>query len=81
MKPAVIGLLLVLGTFLLASGALAYRVWTGMEGVEMSGHGHFALALGVGFSLLIGIGLMALVFHSHRSGHDEKVRDPLNDGS
>jgi hypothetical protein len=81
MKAGAIGLILVMGAFLLASGALAYRVWASMEGVEMSGHGFMALALGVVLSLVVGVGLMMLVFHSHRSGHDDDVRDPLNDGS
>ena len=40
---------------------------------EMSGHGTFAVILGVIFSLLIGIGLMALVFLSNRRGYDERV--------
>lgn len=32
-----------------------------------------ATALGIGFSVLLGTGLMALLFLSSRSGHDEKV--------
>ncbi len=38
---------------------------------ELSGHGVFALVLGVGFSLVLGIGLMALVFFSNRRGYDD----------
>jgi hypothetical protein len=37
----------------------------------MSKHGWIALGLGTVFSLVIGCGLMALMFFSSRSGHDE----------
>jgi hypothetical protein len=41
------------------------------EDVEMSIHGWIAPTLGVVFSLIIGCGLMALMFYSSRSGYDE----------
>lgn len=37
----------------------------------VSGHGTVAMALGVVFSLVVGIGLMGLVFYSSRRGYDE----------
>jgi hypothetical protein len=37
----------------------------------MSVHGWIALGLGVFFSVLIGCGLMALMFYSSRRGYDE----------
>jgi hypothetical protein len=37
----------------------------------MSVHGYVAMILGVIFSLVIGCGLMALVFFSSRHGYDE----------
>ncbi len=37
----------------------------------MSKHGWIALGLGTFFSLIIGCGLMALVFYSSRYGYDE----------
>jgi hypothetical protein len=37
----------------------------------MDKHGWIALGLGTFFSLVIGCGLMALMFFSSRSGHDE----------
>jgi hypothetical protein len=64
----VIGLLLAL---------LAATIWYGYEGlvtdpdVHVSEHGYIAMALGIFFSLVIGIGLMALVFYSSRAGYDE----------
>jgi hypothetical protein len=39
----------------------------------MSVHGWIALTLGVVFSLLIGCGLMALVFYSSRRGYDDRA--------
>ena len=37
----------------------------------MSVHGYVAMILGIIFSLLVGCGLMALVFYSNRRGYDE----------
>ena len=47
------------------------RLWIGLGEVEISGHGIFALVLGVLLSLGLGIGLMFLVFYSSRHGHDD----------
>lgn len=49
----------------------ATTVWTSSNNVAMSKHGWIALGLGTFFSLVIGCGLMALMFFSSRSGHDE----------
>jgi len=51
-------------------------VWNSAGDVEMSKHGWIALGLGTFFSILIGCGLMALMFYSNRSGHDEAA-DPF----
>lgn len=48
-----------------------YSMWTMMPGVEMSGHGRLAMVLGIVLSLLVGGGLMALLFYSSRHGYDE----------
>ena len=39
--------------------------------VRISGHGWTALILGVVFSIIVGCGLMALLFFSSRRGYDE----------
>ena len=39
-----------------------------------------ATALGVGLTVLLGTGLMALTFLSARSGHDEQARHSGDDG-
>jgi hypothetical protein len=51
--------------------AWATSVWTSSNDVPMSKHGWIALGLGTLFSLVIGCGLMALMFFSNRSGHDD----------
>jgi hypothetical protein len=58
-------------------GTIAFAVWflvymapdTG--DATLSGHGSTALTLGIVFSIVVGVALMALVFWSHRHGHDE----------
>jgi hypothetical protein len=72
-------LLLVLTILLVITGVWAVSVWNASSDVEMSKHGWIALGLGTFFSLLIGCGLMALMFFSSRSGHDEAA-DPFRHG-
>lgn len=67
----VTALLVILG----ASIAFAVYIWRSLGAVPISTHGYVALGLGVGLSLLVGWGLMALVFFSNRSGHDEQIQD------
>lgn len=69
-------LLLVAPLFAILAGALWYAAsyWTSVEGPAMPTTGYVAMALGIVFSLLVGCGLMALVFFSHRYGYDEPAR-------
>ena len=52
-------------------------LWAGVAGwnlegdVQMSGHGYAAMAIGIVASLVVGIGLMTLVFYSSRKGYDD----------
>ena len=48
----------------------AIWVWISLGDVSMSYHGWIALALMVICSLVVGIGLMALLFFSARHGYD-----------
>jgi flagellar basal body-associated protein FliL len=64
-------LLAVLVAILIVTIVWATTVWTSSNDVPMSKHGWIALGLGTLFSLVIGCGLMALMFFSSRSGHDE----------
>ena len=68
---ALIGLLVL-------SGAAAWRGWSALEGTAMTAHGYIALAAGITVSLLVGGGLMALVFFSARRGHDD-IDDPTRE--
>lgn len=58
--------------FVLAGGA-AWFLWNQVSEVEMSPMGVWMLIGGVVFTLGLGIGLMALVYHSHKSGHDDRI--------
>lgn len=38
-------------------------------------HGSIAAALGICLTVVVAVGLMALLFHSNRSAHDRSVHD------
>jgi len=48
----------------------AVSAWNSVD-VEMSIHGYIAMILGIVFSLVIGCGLMALMFYSSRHSYDD----------
>jgi hypothetical protein len=49
----------------------AAGAWMSIAGPPMPRVGYIAMTLGIVFSLLIGCGLMVLVFYSSRHGYDE----------
>ena len=57
----------------------AYTAWTSLEGPPMPAIGYLALGGGVVMSLLVGCGLMALVFYSSRHGYDDIDRSRPSD--
>ena len=60
----------VLSAILVAAGIIGYLGWTRTDSsVPLSGY--VAMAIGVIFSLVVGVGLMALIFYSSRKGYDE----------
>ncbi|MCK1395355.1 hypothetical protein [Bradyrhizobium sp. 1] len=61
--------ILLLG-MLAAVGYFAYSAMS-VEGEPLPTEGYVALALGAGFSIVVGIGLMMLLFFSSRRGYDE----------
>jgi hypothetical protein len=63
----------VLALFALLAGVgfVAYAGWRRDGDFAMPAAGYLALALGVVFSLMVGIGLMALLFYSSREGYDQ----------
>lgn len=80
-EPAHLGvgswiLLGVLLALLAATSFVAYLGWTLEDGIEastieVSPAGYVAMAAGVLFSVVVGSGLMTLIFYSSRSGYDE----------
>ena len=58
---------------LLAAGGVALHLWLELDDVSLGAHGWIALGLGVGVSLILGVGLMMLVFRSARRGYDDDV--------
>lgn len=62
--------LLALGGILLGAGYFAYQGISAGD-APLPGHFYLAMTLGIVFSAIVGIGLMALVFYSSRRGHDE----------
>jgi hypothetical protein len=82
---AVIAILLAL---LIGVIVIAVMGWSAAAGTEVPLAGYFAMAIGVTASLVVGIGLMALVFYSSRAGYDEPAKlvepserdEPNNDG-
>jgi hypothetical protein len=49
-------------------------VGLGVRGIDTEGistHGIIAMVLGTMFTVLVGVGLMALIFYSNRSGQDD----------
>ena len=62
--------LVILAGFFFVSLWYAVKVWTAMEGVQMSGWGWTFLGLGIVVTIALGAGLMALVFYSARHDMD-----------
>jgi hypothetical protein len=70
-KLALIAPLLVI---LAAAVWWAIGLWMSIEGPPMPAGGYLAMGLGIALSLVIGCGLMALMFYSSRRGYDERAR-------
>ena len=72
-----LGKVLLLGAlFAILAGAIGWAVWvwSSLPGAEIGVHGTIALVLGILGSLVVGCGLMVLVFYSSRRGYDDRVR-------
>ncbi len=64
-------LIAVLLIILVAACVFAYRGLTFDPEFQMPAGGYVALGFGVFFSVIVGIGLMSLVFYSSRAGYDD----------
>jgi len=69
------------GTIVLVAALLAIMIaalwfaasaWTQVSGPPMPPVGYAAMIMGVVLSLVVGCGLMALLFYSSRHGYDEQ---------
>ena len=69
-----IAVVTVLFAMLAAAGWYASQAFTGVAGPPMPAVGYLAMGFGIFFSLIVGIGLMALLFYSSRHGYDEPYR-------
>ncbi len=59
---------------LIAVAVMATLGWKAAAGTDVPPIGYAAMAFGVLFSLVVGVGLMALVFYSSRAGYDEPAK-------
>jgi uncharacterized membrane protein len=71
--PAIL-LFTVLFALLALAVAFMFTTWQQSHG-QMTIHGWIALGLGVFFSVVVGCGLMALMFFSSRRGYDERASE------
>jgi hypothetical protein len=72
-KPVLgtITLLVALLTLLGVSVWFSAQGWMSVEGSAIPLAGYIAMAAGIFFTLVVGIGLMSLVFYSRRHGYDD----------
>ena len=68
-----IAVLVALFGILAVASWFAAQAWISVDGPPMPATGYIAMTLGVAFSLLVGCGLMALLFYSSRHGYDERA--------
>ena len=64
-------LIIILLLLLLAAAGFVAHEGLRLGDAELPTSGYIAMALGVTFSLVVGFGLMALLFYSSRKGYDE----------
>ena len=73
-KLSILGIVAIAAPLFAILGAamwFAARTWLSLGGPPMPPAGYIAMTLGIVFSVVIGCGLMALVFYSSRHGYDE----------
>jgi hypothetical protein len=81
LRMGVWALIAVLLAFLGSVIWIAVASWQSHSDVVMSTQAYVAMGLGIVFSLVIGCGLMALVFYSSRKGYDDPARRETKDDS
>jgi len=73
MNKSSIALLIGAGVVLILAFVYAWQLSTELGSVDIGVHGWIAMILGVVFTLALGMGLMFLVFYSHRKGYDDRI--------
>ena len=73
MRIVVSLIVVALMAMLVASLYYSYGLWTAAGTADLPPWIYGAMAGGVVFSLLVGCGLMTLVFYSSRYGYDDQV--------
>ncbi len=68
---ATLAIIVPLLVILAAALWFAAGAWVSLGGPPMPASGYIAMMLGIAFSLIVGCGLMALLFYSSRHGYDE----------
>ena len=69
-------LMFLLLALMVAAVAFALVGWYAVATDEpLTGHVRIALVLGIILSLVVGVGLMGLVFYSSRKGYDERASE------
>ncbi|MEI7805666.1 MAG: hypothetical protein WCI56_10090 [Hyphomicrobiales bacterium] len=70
-------LIIIVPLFALLAATLWFAVytWTSLEGPPIPAFGYWAMGGGIVISLIVGCGLMALVFYSSRHGYDDMHGD------
>ena len=68
---AIFALLALLGV------SIGWAIWGWQQtaGTTMGFHGWLAMILGIMFTVIVGCGLMGLMFYSSRYGYDEEAHD------
>jgi hypothetical protein len=66
-------MIVALLAFLAGAAGVGWWGWSQLADVQMGMHGWIALGLGAGATVALGVGLMWLVYYSHRHGYDERV--------
>ena len=78
MRFVVIGILFA---FLAGAIYVGHYGWVSAGDVTMPAWGWLMMGLGIFFTLVIGGGLMILIFYSSRAGYDEAPQIEYDDGS
>ena len=59
----------------IVTASVGFYIWQMLGPISLSIHGWLSIIVGVVSSFLLGGGLMALSFHSAKSGYDAKVAE------